>query len=81
MFGDGRVCGPGWLLGTDVCLLSGGPIPNNMSSNNKAYFNAPAYYNAIAYLCNDDLKLLVTTNEQTTFVQSEGSAMLKVCIK
>jgi hypothetical protein len=44
-------------------------------------FNASEYYNVIAYLCDDDLEQLTASNEQVTFVRSQGSATLKVCIE
>jgi hypothetical protein len=49
-------------------------------TKDKASFNASEFYNVLAYLCHDDLEPL-TADEQSTFVRSQGSATIKVCIE
>jgi hypothetical protein len=46
----------------------------------KTFVNANEFYNVIAYLCDDDLEPL-SADEQATFVRSQGSATLKICIE
>jgi hypothetical protein len=49
-------------------------------TKDKTSFNASEFYNVLAYLCHDDLEPL-TAEEQSTFVRSQGSATIRVCIE
>jgi hypothetical protein len=49
-------------------------------TRDKVSFNASEFYNVIAYLCDDALEP-VTAEEQSTFVRTQGSATIRVCIE